>query len=131
MRLIVDSADRFVSLGGDALAAGDGQRARDTKLTAADVAAADAALAALAALGGPGEVWHDAQADQFRVRARAATADETTRALVLQAAGSAVGVNITALTAVQVRALLAVLLYKAGAIDSAGVVLPLAGWAQR
>lgn len=52
----------------------------------------------------------------------------TARTLVLTTAKSAEGANITALTANQVRALVAVVLYKAGAIDGLGNVRPLSDW---
>lgn len=52
------------------------------------------------------------------------------RALVVQTAGSAAGIAVTALTPAQVRALLAVLLWQAGALDEAGRVRPLAAWVQ-
>jgi hypothetical protein len=44
-------------------------------------------------------------------------------------AQSAAGVLITNLSAVQVRALLAVLLWKAGALDKTGAVTGLSEWA--
>lgn len=50
------------------------------------------------------------------------------RAQVISVAQSAVGIVITNLTAAQVRALLAVLLYKNGALTPAGAVKPLAEW---
>ncbi len=50
------------------------------------------------------------------------------RQQVLTLAQSAVGVSITALTAAQVRALVAILLWKAGAIKADGTVRPLAEW---
>jgi hypothetical protein len=50
------------------------------------------------------------------------------RARVVSLAQSAVGVQVDQLTAVQIRALVALLLYKQGAIDKTGAVLPLAGW---
>jgi hypothetical protein len=50
------------------------------------------------------------------------------RTRVRTTAQSAVGVVITDLTAVQVRALLAVLLWKAGALDKDGKVRPLGEW---
>lgn len=60
---------------------------------------------------------------------QAATDASTTRTLVVQTAQTAVGVNITALTAAQVRALLAVLMAKAGALNPDGTVRPLGQWA--
>lgn len=127
MRLIVDGTGKFQALGDDSLAAGDGQQVRETALTFADLQAAEAQLAAL---GGPGEVWHDKAADAFKVRSRVATAEETTRSLVQQAAASAVGVNIGALTAGQQRALLAVLLAKVGGVNADGTIAPLKDWAR-
>jgi hypothetical protein len=59
--------------------------------------------------------------------ARAADA-AALRQKVMTVALSAVGQSIDTLTAQQVRALIAVLLYKAGALDAAGVVQPLAAW---
>lgn len=50
------------------------------------------------------------------------------RARVLTLAQSAVGVQIDALTAAQIRALVALLLYKQGAIDKTGAVVALANW---
>lgn len=52
------------------------------------------------------------------------------RALVLATAQTAAGVAYGNLTAAQVRALLAVLLWQAGALDEAGRVRPLAAWVQ-
>lgn len=52
------------------------------------------------------------------------------RTLVRNAAQSAVGVGLTNLTAAQVRALLAILLHKEGALDKDGKVRPLADWAK-
>lgn len=56
--------------------------------------------------------------------------NEAIRTLVVQAAQNAVGVNLTALTAGQQRALLAILLWKAGAVNPDGTVRPLAQWAR-
>jgi hypothetical protein len=50
------------------------------------------------------------------------------RAAAVTLAQSAVGLNITALTANQQRALLACLLYRAGAVDANLVILPLGQW---
>lgn len=50
------------------------------------------------------------------------------RQRIVTLAQSAVGQSIDTLTAAQVRALVACLLYKAGAIDKAGVVQPLGAW---
>lgn len=53
------------------------------------------------------------------------------RARVLALAQSAVGTRVDDLLAGQVKALVAILLWQAGAIDNAGVVLPLAQWVDR
>jgi hypothetical protein len=50
------------------------------------------------------------------------------RQRIFTVAQSAVGQSIDALTAAQVRALVACLLYRAGAIDKAGTVQPLGEW---
>jgi len=74
MQLIVTSdTSAFVALGATNLVAGEGQEARETVLTLADIKAADAQLAAL---GGPGEIYHDAATDTFKVRGRAKRAIE-------------------------------------------------------
>lgn len=52
----------------------------------------------------------------------------TLRQQVVTVAGSAVGVVLTDLTAPQVKALLAVLLHKAGALDKDGKVRVLSEW---
>lgn len=52
------------------------------------------------------------------------------RAQVINMAQSTVGTLITALTANQVRALVAVLLHKNGALDKDGKVRPLVEWAR-
>lgn len=52
------------------------------------------------------------------------------RQRVRSIAQSAVGTQIDALTAAQVRALIAVMLHKAGAIDKSGAIRPLDEWAQ-
>lgn len=60
--------------------------------------------------------------------AQAKTDAALLRARVLAQAQSAVGVQIDQLTAPQIRALVALLLFKQGAIDKSGAVLPLVGW---
>jgi len=50
------------------------------------------------------------------------------RQKILTVAGSAVGQSIDTLTAGQVRALVACLLYKNGALDKSGIVQPLKEW---
>jgi hypothetical protein len=50
------------------------------------------------------------------------------RTRVLTLAQSAVGTQLDQLTAAQVRALVACVLYKAGAIDTAGIVRPIGSW---
>lgn len=61
---------------------------------------------------------------------QAATDAATLRQAVLTLAGSAVGQSIGALTAAQVRALVAILLWQAGALKPDGTVRPLAEWAR-
>ena len=53
---------------------------------------------------------------------------ETLREAIKTTAQSAVGVTYDQLTAAQVRALAAILLYKAGALDTNGTVRPLSEW---
>lgn len=63
--------------------------------------------------------------------AAAATAQTEANALrtrVVNLAQSAVGVQIDALTAGQVRALVTILLWKAGAVDKTGAIKPLNTW---
>lgn len=50
------------------------------------------------------------------------------RQRIIQTAQSAVGVQFDQLTNIQLRALVAILLWKNGAIDNTGVVRPLAEW---
>lgn len=76
--------------------------------TPAEIAAAKAARDAQA-------VQDKADAVALRTRVRAL-------------AQSSVGVQLDALTAPQVRALIAVLLHKQGAIDKSGAIRPLADW---
>ncbi len=71
------------------------------------------------------------QADVAALDARDVAQKNEANALrqqVISTAQSAVGVSITALTAAQVRALVAILLWKAGAIKADGTVRPLAEW---
>jgi hypothetical protein len=87
--------------------------------------------------------WHLAQAqptlaelqtasDAYDLaQAQADAAAQALRTQVVTVAQSAVGVVITSLTAAQVRALLAVLLWRAGALTDAGAIRPLAQWAER
>jgi hypothetical protein len=130
LRLVLGAGGAFVTAGRADLAPGPGER-----VIALPDDRAGALRAALDALAAGQEITYDEAAGTFAARPRtlsaAEQADQAARALVVAAAQSAVGVNIAALTAGQVRALLAVLLYKAGAIDAQGVVQPLAGWAQR
>lgn len=58
----------------------------------------------------------------------AATSATAARTAAVNIAGSAVGVAIGSLTAAQVRALVACLLWKNGALNSDGTVKPLASW---
>jgi XkdW protein len=60
--------------------------------------------------------------------AQAASDASALRTQVVNVAQSAVGVLLTNLTAAQVRALLAVLLWKGGALDKDGKVRPLNEW---
>ncbi len=61
-------------------------------------------------------------------QARAVTDAASARAKALAVATTAVGVNIAALTPAQAFALIAVLLYKEGALNPDGTVKPLALW---
>jgi hypothetical protein len=128
MRIIVDEAGRVQSwseadeavlvppAGGTSIVVG-----------ADDIAAVRATLAGLAA--GEEVVWDGAEfVAQQRPETAAEAERKAARAAVLAAAQSAVGVPVTALTAGQVRALVAALLFKEGGLDGAGVVRPLAGW---
>ena len=54
--------------------------------------------------------------------------DSATWASIKTGAGSAVGINYEALTAIQVRSLFAILLYRTDALDKNGNVRPLAEW---
>lgn len=74
-----------------------------------------------------------AQADRAAEQAEQTAATEAAqlRQQVLTIAQSAVGVRIDALTAAQVRALVAVLLWRGGALRPDGTVRPLAEWATR
>ncbi len=56
------------------------------------------------------------------------TAQDTLKAAIVTTASGAVGKSLTALTATEVRALLALLLYKAGGVSASGVVKPLIEW---
>lgn len=84
--------------------------------------------------GDDDEITYDERAESFVARKRAKSQAErdqdTTRALVVQTAQSAVGVNLAALTAGQRNALVAVLLHKAGALTPTGDIRPLAEWAR-
>ncbi len=87
--------------------------------------------------------WHLAQAQPTALQlqaasdaydlaqAQAASEAEALRTQVRTVAQSAVGIVITNLTAAQVRALLAVLLWKGGALDKDGKIRPLTDWADR
>lgn len=55
-------------------------------------------------------------------------ADTTLRSQIITTAQSAVGVSITALTAVQVRSLFAIVLHQQGAINPDGTIKPLNQW---
>lgn len=82
--------------------------------TASEEAARDAEEAAAAA---------EQQAKQQAAQQAAAA-----RALVVQTAQTAVGVAYGSLTAAQVRALMAVMLWQSGALAADGTVRPLAAW---
>lgn len=87
---------------------------RARPLTAEEIAARDADIAADLA---------ERQAAQTATNTRNAA-----KALVLPVAQSAVGTRFDLLTASQLRALAAILFWQAGALDSNGIVQPLAGW---
>lgn len=55
-------------------------------------------------------------------------AENALKSRIRTLAQSAVGVQIDALTNVQVRALVAILLWKAGAVDNTGTIRPLKDW---
>ena len=65
---------------------------------------------------------YDAQQAQLAADAQAL------RQKILTIAQSSVGIAVDQLTAAQVRALFAVILWKAGALDKNGVVQPLGSW---
>lgn len=67
--------------------------------------------------------------DAARVQALADAAQ--LRQQIITLAQSAVGVRVDALTAAQVRALFAIVLWQEGALDKNGVVRPLADWIDR
>ena len=82
-------------------------------------------------LAAPQPTAADLQAASAAYDAAKAQADadaSALRAQVVSVANSAAGVLITNLTAGQVRALLAVLLWKVGALNPDGTVKPLAAW---
>ncbi|MGN6812191.1 MAG: hypothetical protein ACTHMP_15085 [Thermomicrobiales bacterium] len=60
--------------------------------------------------------------------AMAAPPDPSARSLVVQTAQTAVGVRYDQLTAAQVRALFAIVLWQAGGLNADGTVRPLAAW---
>lgn len=74
-------------------------------------------------------VW---DGEVFDKRQRVLTPEETARkaakALILPIAQGTVGKRFDALTATEVRALVACLLYREGALGGDGTVQPLAGW---
>jgi hypothetical protein len=69
-------------------------------------------------------------ADDDAAAAQEAQAEAALRTRVRALAQSAVGVQIDQLSAPQVRALIAILLYKQGAIDKNGATRPLVDWEQ-
>lgn len=120
MRTILDANGTVLACGETAsLVPPDGGSAIDADATSV-----------LHALTADQEAYWDGAA--FGTRARALSPQETARraarAAVVAAAQSAAGQSIAALTATQVRALLACLLYDAGAIDGQGVVQDVASW---
>lgn len=77
----------------------------------------------------PSEAELRAASDAYdAAQAQAASEAAALRTRVRTTAQSAVGVLITDLTAAQVRALLAVLLWKGGALDKDGRIRPLSEW---
>ncbi len=79
----------------------------------------------------PTEAELQAASDAYDVAKATSDADAAAlRTLVVTTAQSAVGVVITNLTAAQVRALVAILLWKNGALTPAGAVRPLNEWVQ-
>lgn len=127
LRLVVADDGRFVGMGRTAFVPDDGQRVIEV---GDDHAAAFVAVAEKATDGD--EITYDERAGRFGTRARVKPQAErdrdTTRALVVQAASSAAGVNIAALTAGQRNALVALLLWKAGGLNPDGTVKALAEW---
>lgn len=77
---------------------------------------------------GPRPDFAQARADYQAARDQEAADAAALRSRVRILAQSAVGVQIDALSAPQVRALIAVLLHKAGAIDASGGIRPLTEW---
>ena len=77
----------------------------------------------------PTEAEINAASAAYNATQTAAQTEATTlRQQIVTTAQSAVGVSITALTAAQVRALVALLLWKEGAIKADGTIRPLAEW---
>ncbi len=72
-----------------------------------------------------------AVAAQEAARVQALADAAQIRQQVLNLAQSAVGIAINALTAVQVRALFAIVLWQEGALNKDGTVRPLADWIDR
>lgn len=91
----------------------------DVWLTVPDGTSA-AAVNAVVAAHDPAAIDAAKQANEQAVTAA--------RALVVQTAQTAVGVAYGSLTAAQVRALLAVLLWREGALAADGTVKPLSSW---
>lgn len=77
---------------------------------------------------GPRPDFAQTLADYQAARDQDAAAAAALRTRVRQIAQGAVGVQIDQLTALQTRALLAVVLHKAGAIDKNGAIRPLNEW---
>lgn len=119
MRAILNAAGVVQAVGDDpALVVPEGGRAIETDTDP---------LAGLAA--GQEAVWDGAK---FVVRQRTLSAEEQAakdaKALVLSAAASAVGIRFDLLTAGQVRALAAILFWRAGALNGDGTVKALGEW---
>ncbi|HEU5086865.1 MAG TPA: XkdW family protein [Roseiflexaceae bacterium] len=93
----------------------DGRGPRITAWRLPQAQPTEAELAAASAAYDAAQTQRDADAQALRQK-------------VLTVAQSAVGQTIDNLTTAQVRALVAVLLWKAGALDKTGAVKPLGGW---
>lgn len=130
LRLVLSAAGAIISAGRADFVPGAGERVVELPENRVD-----ALRAAVGDLAAGEEITYDEAAGTFGTRVRALSAAEqdeaATRTLVVNAAQTAVGVNLTALTAGQRNALLAILLWKAGALTPTGEIRPLAQWARR